>query len=60
MSGEVAQLMNLAREMFREAEYDPIPDLPITLDRALEVLLHAAEFVTMAENFLEGTGGSIE
>ena len=42
------------------AEYNPIPDPPTILDRASEVLLHAAEFLTMAQNFLEGTGGSIE
>jgi uncharacterized protein (UPF0332 family) len=42
------------------AEYDPIPEPPITLNRVAEALEHAAEFLAMAENFLEGTGGSIE
>jgi uncharacterized protein (UPF0332 family) len=41
------------------AEYDPLPEPPITLERAAEVLEHAAEFLAMAQSFLEGTGGSI-
>lgn len=39
------------------AEYDPMPEPPVTMERAGEAVDHAREFVTMAEQFIEGTGG---
>jgi uncharacterized protein (UPF0332 family) len=42
------------------AEYDPIPEPPLTLGRTTRILEHAAEFIAMAEKFLEGTGGNFE
>ncbi|HLI31067.1 MAG TPA: HEPN domain-containing protein [Terriglobia bacterium] len=39
------------------AEYDPLPDPPVTMDRAMEALEHAREFLDMAERFLKGREG---
>jgi uncharacterized protein (UPF0332 family) len=64
--GEFGRLFALSKTVDRKfhrylivAEYDPLPEPPITLERAAEVLEHAAEFLAMAQSFLEGTGGSI-
>jgi uncharacterized protein (UPF0332 family) len=46
-------------DLRKAAEYDPVPEPPVTLERAADVLAGAFEFLAMAQNFLEGTGGSI-